>query len=399
MKIMKNLNLKKFGIKGLICVVAILCVCLYFVGMTIVKYNNAPKYNVQKIKRHTITETVEASGTINPVTTVNIGSQVSGMISAIYVDYNSEVKKGQILAQIDPSLFQAQVDKARGDLNTARANYEKTKSMLIYDKKNYERYKKLYTKRYVAKSELDLAEATYKSDVAALNGMSAQIAQASATLENNLTNLKYTKIISPVDGVVVSRDVDVGQTVAASFQTPTLFMVAQDLTKMQIEVNVSEADIGKVQVDQEVDYTLDGYSDQIFKGKVFQVRISPTTVNNVVTYNVIVVVDNDDQKLKPGMTANVSIITSKKVDVLGVPNEALKFTPAEITGGKKYKEQGLWVMRDKKPVRVTIETGAKNNDITEIISKDISDEEMVIIGYKNKDKKTTNDGRPPMRMF
>ncbi len=392
--------MKKFGIKGILIALVIVSLLFWGIAWAITQYNKTPRYKVRKIKRTTITETVEASGTINPVTTVNIGSQVSGMISAIYVDFNSKVTKGQLLAQIDPSLFQAQVEKAQGDLNSAKANYEKIKAMLIYDKKNYERYKKLYTKRYVAKSDVELAEATYKSDVAQLDAMSAQIAQANATLQNNLTNLKYTKIISPVDGVVVSRDVDVGQTVAASFQTPTLFMVAQDLTKMQIEVNVSEADIGRVAVGQDVDYTLDGYADMTFRGKVSQVRISPTTVNNVVTYNVIVEVDNEDQKLKPGMTANVSIITNRKDDALCVPNDALRFTPTEITGGQKYKEQGIWVMRDRKPVRVTIKTGAKNNDITEIISKDIKENERVIIGYRNADKNTGGTQKKrPMRMF
>lgn len=392
--------MKKFGIRKILIALVIVSLLFWGIAWVITQYNKTPRYKVRKIKRTTITETVEASGTINPVTTVNIGSQVSGMISAIYVDFNSKVTKGQLLAQIDPSLFQAQVEKAQGDLNSAKANYEKIKAMLIYDKKNYERYKKLYTKRYVAKSDVELAEATYKSDVAQLDAMSAQIAQANATLQNNLTNLKYTKIISPVDGVVVSRDVDVGQTVAASFQTPTLFMVAQDLTKMQIEVNVSEADIGRVAVGQDVDYTLDGYADMTFRGKVSQVRISPTTVNNVVTYNVIVEVDNDDQKLKPGMTANVSIITNRKDNALCVPNDALRFTPTEITGGQKYKEQGIWVMRDRKPVRVTIKTGAKNNDITEIISKDIKENERVIIGYRNADKNSGGTQKKrPMRMF
>ena len=392
--------MKKFGIRKILIALVIVSLLFWGIAWAITQYNKTPRYKVRKIKRTTITETVEASGTINPVTTVNIGSQVSGMISAIYVDFNSKVTKGQLLAQIDPSLFQAQVEKAQGDLNSAKANYEKIKAMLIYDKKNYERYKKLYTKRYVAKSDVELAEATYKSDVAQLDAMSAQIAQANATLQNNLTNLKYTKIISPVDGVVVSRDVDVGQTVAASFQTPTLFMVAQDLTKMQIEVNVSEADIGRVAVGQDVDYTLDGYADMTFRGKVSQVRISPTTVNNVVTYNVIVEVDNEDQKLKPGMTANVSIITNRKDNALCVPNDALRFTPTEITGGQKYKEQGIWVMRDRKPVRVTIKTGAKNNDITEIISKDIKENERVIIGYRNADKNSGGTQKKrPMRMF
>lgn len=350
-------------------------------------------------KVDTIVEAVEASGTVNPVNTVDIGSQVSGMIKDIYVDYNSKVTKGQLLAQIDPSLFQAQVDKARGDLEAARSNKAKIQAMLVYDKKNYERYKRLYEKNYVAKSDLDLAEATYKSDLAQIAAAQGTINQAQATLNNNLTNLRYTKIVSPVDGIVVSRAVDVGQTVAASFQTPTLFQVAQDLTNMQIEVNVSEADIGKIKKGQEVEYTLDGYADSVFHGKVTEVRIAPTTVSNVVTYTVIVDVDNKDQKMIPGMTANASIITNKSENVICVPTDALKFTPKEITGGKKYKEQGLWILRHNKPTRISIETGAKDSDRTEIISKELKENDRVIISKKGNKDKTAQGKRPPMRMF
>ena len=256
------------------------------------------------------------------------------MIKALYVDFNSRVKKGELLAQIDPSLFQAQVDQAQGNLSASKANYQKTKSILIFDEANYKRYKELYKKNYVAKSDLDLAESTYHADLASLNSMKASIAQSEANLQNNLTNLRYTRIISPVDGVVVSRSVDVGQTVAASFTTPTLFSVAQDLTKMQIEVSVSEADIGKVKEGQNVDYTLDGYPNETFKGKVSQVRISPTTVSNVVTYTVIVSVNNDNEILKPGMTANVSIITNTKKDALCVDNAAMRYTPLDVTKAK-----------------------------------------------------------------
>ena len=350
-------------------------------------------------KVDTIVEAVEASGTVNPVNTVDIGSQVSGMIKDIYVDYNSKVTKGQLLVQIDPSLFQAQVDKARGDLEAARSNKAKIQAMLVYDKKNYERYKRLYEKNYVAKSDLDLAEATYKSDLAQIAAAQGTINQAQATLNNNLTNLRYTKIVSPVDGIVVSRAVDVGQTVAASFQTPTLFQVAQDLTNMQIEVNVSEADIGKIKKGQEVEYTLDGYADSVFHGKVTEVRIAPTTVSNVVTYTVIVDVDNKDQKMIPGMTANASIITNKSENVICVPTDALKFTPKEITGGKKYKEQGLWILRNNKPTRISIETGAKDSDRTEIISKELKENDRVIISKKGDKDKTAQGKRPPMRMF
>ena len=356
-------------------------------------------YITVPVKRKTIIEAVEASGTVNPVNTVDIGSQVSGMIKEIYVDYNSKVKKGQLLAQIDPSLFQAQVDKARGDLEAARSNKAKVEAMLVYDKKNYERYKKLYTKNYVAKSDLDLAEATYKSDLAQIAAAQGTINQAQATLQNNLTNLRYTRIVSPVDGIVVSRAVDVGQTVAASFQTPTLFQVAQDLTNMQIEVNVSEADIGRIKKGQEVEYTLDGYADEVFHGKVTEVRIAPTTVSNVVTYTVIVDVDNKDQKMIPGMTANVSIITNKRENVICVQTDALRFTDKELTGGKKYKDQGLWVIKDNKPQRITIKTGAKDSDRTEIISENLKENDRVILKKRSEQDQKTQTRKPRMRMF
>ncbi len=381
----------------IIIIAAVLIITLLFIKMAASK--NKVSYKSVPIKKRTIIESVEASGIVNPVQTVDIGTQVSGTIKEIYVDYNSQVKKGQLLAQIDPSLFQAQVDKARSDLNAAKANYEKSKTMLEYEKKNYERYARLYTKNYVSRNDVDLAEANYKSNLAEVNAMKAQINQASATLENNLTNLRYTKIISPVDGVVVSRSVDVGQTVAASFQTPTLFLVAQDLTQMQIEVSVSEADIGKVKVGQEVSYTLDGYNDETFYGKVSQVRISPTTVSNVVTYTVIVDVTNEDNKLIPGMTANVSIITNKSEDTLAVPIAAFRFTPKEITGGKKYEKQGVWIMdKRKKPVRIEIQSGATDGDYTEIISNEIKEGDRVIIGTKGENS-TAATQRRPMRMF
>jgi len=385
--------------KNFIIIPALIISLIIITVIALVKANAKPEYKLSKVEKNTIIETVEASGTINPVKTVSIGSQVSGMIENIYVDFNSQVKQGQLLAQIDPSLFQAQVDKARGDLGAAKANYQKAKSILIYDEANYKRYKTLYKKNYVSKNDLDVAETDYHADLASLNAMSATIAQTSATLQNNLTNLRYTRIISPVNGVVVSRAVDVGQTVAASFQTPTLFTVAQDLTEMQIEVSVSEADIGKIKVGQNVDYTLDGYPDEIFKGKVSQVRIAPTTVSNVVTYTVIVSVNNDNGILKPGMTANASIITNKKENILCVENAALRFTPVEITGGKKFKEQGIWLLRKNKPARINIKMGVTDSDYTEIISNEIKEGDDVIIGSLKKKHDTSSSSMRPPRMF
>lgn len=357
------------------------------------------KYKLEPLAKRTIIQSVFASGTVNPVVTVSIGTQVSGTIKTIYVDYNSKVKKGQLLAEIDPALFDAKVQESQASLNNAQANYLKVKSVMENDRKTYNRYKTLYEKKYVAKSELDLAQSTYESNVAAVNAAKAQIAQARANLETNLTNLRYTKIISPVDGTVVSRAVDVGQTVAASFQTPTLFSVAQDLTKMQIDTNVVEADIGRVKVGQDVEYTIDGYPDETFTGKVSQVRISPTTVQNVVTYNVVIVIDNKDLKLIPGMTANVSIITDKKENVLCADSRALRFSPAKSKEGakkQKYKEYGVWILEKNKPVRVSVTTGANDDNYTEIISEKLKEGENVIIGIDDNSK----DSRAmKMRMF
>ena len=383
---------KRFIIIGVIIISLIL-------SLFIIKQNkNKVRYETVKISKNTIVQVVEASGTINPVTTVNIGSQVSGLIKEIYVDFNSQVKKGQLLAQIDTSLFEAQLQQATANIANAKANYQKILAIMENDKKTYNRYKNLYARNFIAKSEFDLAEATYFSDMAQLESAKAQISQAEASFKTASANMRYTKIISPVDGTVVSRAVDVGQTVAASFQTPTLFMVAQDLTNMQIETSVSEADIGKVKVGQEVNYTLDGYQDRVFHGKVTQVRISPTTVQNVVTYTVIVDVDNEEGLLIPGMTANVSIITSKKENIMTVPNSALKFTPITNGAVQRYKEQGIWVMENNRPKRVNITAGVSDDVNTEVISKDLKGDEVVIVGILNQ-KKSNKARGPRPRMF
>ena len=355
------------------------------------------RYITKPIQKCTITQVVEASGTINPVNTVSVGSTVSGLIQDIYVDFNSQVKKGQILAQIDPRNFEATVQQNEAQIANAQANVARLKAVVDYDKMMYERYKNLYAKNFVAKSELDQYKSTYYADVAQMNAAQAQVNQYRANLKIAQTNLGYTQIIAPVDGTIVSREIDVGQPVAASFQAPQLFTIAQDLTKMQIEVSVSEADIGKVQDGQDVTYTLDGYPDSVFKGKVTQVRISPTTVSNVVTYTVIVDVKNDDLKLIPGMTANVSIITDKSENVMCAPSIALKFNPN--TDGTRYKTQGIWIMEKKRPKRINIETGASDDTNTEIISQQLKEGDRVIVDSslsKSKDKGTQRRGP---RMF
>lgn len=387
--------------KRKIAIITLACLALLaFGGFLFKNKKQAKTYITEPLQKRTITQIVEASGTINPVQTVSIGSQVSGQISAIYVDYNSEVKKGQLLAEIDTSLFEAQVNQAKATIDNARANLAKIQATAANDRLTLNRYKNLYKRGFIAKSELDLAESTYASDVAQIRAAQAQINQALASYSTAESNLRYTKITSPVDGVVISRAVDVGQTVAASFQTPELFSVAQDLTQMQIEASVSEADIGKVKKEQEVEYTLDGYPDETFRGKVSQVRISPTTVSNVVTYSVIIDVENDDLKLIPGMTANVSIITSRKENILCAQNAALKFTPNTDGKGPKYEKQGIWMLSDNTPKRVEVETGVSDESYTEIISDKLKDGDLIITEAEEKGKNKANSKRKmPPRMF
>lgn len=376
-------------------------VAIAVIGGTITSsaIKNRVHYETTPITQCTITQVVEASGTINPVNTVSVGSTVSGLIKAIYVDYNSIVKKGQLLAQIDPANFEAAVQQNQAQINSAESDMAKIQAVTEMSRKTYYRYKNLYKKNFIAKSELDQAESDYLSNLAQIGAARAKINQARASYKTAMTNLGYTKIIAPVDGTIISREIDLGQPVAASFQAPELFTIAQDLTKMQIEVNVSEADIGKVKEGQQVTYTLDGYPDRLFYGKVTQVRISPTTVSNVVTYSVIVGVDNKDLTLKPGMTANVSIITSKSENILCAPSVALKYTPE--TDGKKYQSQGLWILANNKPQRIDIETGASDDTNIEVKSDKIKIGDKVIIGASNQVKKDKNSQqrRKPPGMF
>lgn len=358
-----------------------------------------PIFVTEKIERCTITQLVEASGTINPVNIVSVGSTVSGLIEEIYVDYNSEVIKGQVLAQIDPANFQDEVEQRQASILSAEANLARLKAQEVLNKKTLKRYERLHAKNFIAKSELDQAISDYDSVVAEINAAKAQIAQAKAQYKIALTNLGYTKIIAPVNGTIISREIDLGQPVAASFQAPELFTIAQDLKKMQIEVNVSEADIGEIKEGQKVIYTLDGYQDSEFEGKVTQVRISPTTVSNVVTYSVIVDVNNDDLKLKPGMTANVSIITDEKENVLCAPNMALKFTYIEGNSTKKYANQGIWILDKFHPKRVDIQTGASSDSEFEVISDKLKEGDLVILEQLKGSKQVPVKGRSRMRMF
>lgn len=376
--------------KYLIPAVAIVGVAFLYGGAD----KSKPEYVTTKLEKGTITQKVTASGIINPISTVNIGTQVSGTIAEIFVDYNSPVKKDQLLAQIDPALFEATVAQRRAALNIAKAELEVVKNDIVYYEKHLNRIKKLNSSRYSADKELESAQRDYDNAVVQKALKEAQINQAEAALQSAEIDLHYTKIVSPVDGIVVSKEVEVGQTVAASFQTPTLFNVAEDLTKMQIEASVVEADIAKVQEGQTVEFNVDSFPDEVFYGLVTQVRNEAVTTSNVVTYEVIIEINNKDLRLKPGMTANVNIITSEKDNVLLAPNKALRFYVSDENGEtKRYQDKGIWVMSKGKPERLSIKTGVSDDDYTEISGNGLREGTEIIV-----EDKTVSRRNSEMRM-
>jgi HlyD family secretion protein len=371
------------------------------------KKENALNFRTEKVSNGEIVSTITATGTVNAVTTVLVGTQVSGTIKAINVDFNSHVKKGQVIAQIDPATLEAQVEQAKANVLSARANLEKSEAALLDSKRITERNRELYPKNMLAKSEMDTSETNYEAAKAQVSVAKAQVAQAEAALKISEINLRYTKILSPVDGTVVSRNVDVGQTVAASFQTPTLFNIAQDLTKMQIDTSVAEADIGRILVGQSVEFTVDAYPEITFKGLVSEIRNAPIVVQNVVTYNVVVKVDNRELKLKPGMTANVSVIVSEKKGILKIPNVALRFKPSDthtkdVSKDKskdrtKEKDSGVWIVEGGKPKRIKVVTGINDGSFTELVSGDVIEGQELIVEAVSKPKGQQSNNPP--RMF
>jgi len=389
---------------------------------------NGQKFKTVQVTTGNIRATVTATGTMNAVITVLVGTQVSGMVKKLHADFNSPVKAGQVVAEIDPATFEAQVDNARANLLQAKAMVEKDKAALADATRIRDRNRELFAKNLIARADLDTSEATHDVDEAQLHSDMAQVSQNEATLRLAETNLRYTKIISPVDGTVVSRNVDVGQTVAASFTTPTLFTIARDLTKMQVDTNVDEADVGRVALGQDVEFSVDAYPDRVFHGTVSQIRIAPITVQNVVTYDVVITVDNTDLKLKPGMTANVSIIVANQKGVLKIPNAALRFRPSDKDLGKSGVDQStkeggrsqgaagaggpsgrtgapqggpgtagpagqrsyaVWILEQGKPKRVPITTGISDGMFTEVKGGDLKEGQDVIVESMASTKKNT----------
>lgn len=358
--------------------------------------NGVQEYKTAKVERGPLRSFVTATGTVNPVMSVLVGTQVSGRISALHADFNSLVKQGDLLAEIDPTIFEAQLEQSRANLTAAVAAVEKANATLDDAKRTKERNKELFAAQAVSRFDLDQAETNMELARAGLSGALANRRQAEAAVSSALTNLRYTKIQSPVDGTVVSRNVDVGQTVAASFQTPTLFNIARDLKQMQIDTAVNEADIGRVKLNQPVEFTVDAYGESVFKGIVQQIRIAPAVVQNVVTYDVVVRVDNPELKLKPGMTANVSIIIETRDAALKVPNGALRFKPKAPQ--KEHPKEtppihgsGVWIPAGGSPRHIAVQTGVSDGSYTEIASPELKEGMEVIV--ETLAQKAKNDQR------
>ena len=364
------------------------------------------QYVTAAIERGEVSRLVIATGTVNPVKTVEVGTYVSGPIKAIFVDFNSPVTQNQRVAQLDPRPFLMKVKQAEATVRTAQAQVKKDQADLTFKKQVLKRTRDLFERSLIAEQEVEATERDYEQAVAQLQLDRARTEQQAAALEEARINLGYTDIISPVDGVVVSRNVNVGQTVAASFQTPILFLIAQDLTKMQVNANVSESDIGGVVEGQRAFFSVDAYPDRQFWGQVAQVRNAPQTVQNVVTYDVVVTVENADFALKPGMTADISIISAHREGVLKVPLAALRFRPPDANGAAPSGERDrpaprlddpqIWIQTNDaslQPVRV--QPGVSDETDFELLNGSLSEGDQVVIGiqrHTGDDERTTLPG-------
>jgi len=372
------------------------------------------KFDTAKLERGRLVAKVTATGTLSAIVTVQVGSQVSGRVAELHADFNSKVKKGELIAKIDPQLFQAAVEQASANLVAAQGNLAKARAQAADAQRQAERSRQLVEKKLVAQADFDTAQSNADAAVAAAQAAEGTVAQARAALYMARVNLQYTDILSPTNGVVISRNVDVGQTVAASLQAPTIFVIAEDLAKMQVDTSVAEADVGRLRDGMPTTFTVDAYPTEVFKGRVRQIRNSPTTVQNVVTYDAVIDVDNAELKLKPGMTANVTFIYAEKDDVLKVPNAALRFKPppgfyvaeAGATGhggpvagsGRAEAGQGsgqararpdgrpetpdrrtLWVVKDGKPAPQKVRTGISDGTATELVESALEPGTEVVV--------------------
>ena len=368
-------------------------------------------YKTAAVERRAISARVTASGTLQARVTVQVGSQVSGRVQELFADFNSRVKKGDIVAKLDPQLFQASLQQAQASYASAQANVAKAEATLLDANRQYERAKTQRAEGLASQQDVDTAQTAASVAKASVDAAKSAVAQARAALNQDQVNLSLTVIKSPIDGVVISRSVDVGQTVAASMQAPVLFTIAEDLSKMHIEASVPESDVGRLAVDMPVEFTVDAFPGQRFKGTIAQVRNAAVTVQNVVTYTAIVAVDNPDLKLRPGMTATVNIVTAKKDDVLAVPNAALRFKPPASAlgsasargsagrpagsawaassgrprgggapgGGDDVERKTAYKLAGLTPVPVRLTTGITDGSFTELLGDTLKDGDQLIV--------------------
>ena len=402
----------------------VLIISVLIVGLVIggyVFFNGERKtpvrYRFASIERGAVVSLVTATGSINPVVLVQVGTQVSGMIKSLHADFNSVVKAGDIVAVIDPEPFRARRDQAASNLEMARANAARARTDLGQRKRELDRARSLLAQQFVSENDVDIALTNFQSAEAQVNLVLAQVKQTEAALNAAELDLKYTIIRSPVNGIVVARNIEVGQTVAASFATPNLFLIALDLTKMQVDTNVSESDIGGMTEGKEASFTVDAYPGQQFSGTIRQVRLAPINVQNVVTYNVVVAVDNRDLRLKPGMTANVSIVVAQREDVLRVPNAALRFVPPRTTqvaheakpirasssqrsstSGGSFVSANRFVWKqgaDGELESIPVQTGISDGTATELVSGALSEGDEVIVGIEQPRAELKASDLPP----
>jgi len=374
------------------------------------------RYKTVLVQRGAIVSAVTATGSINPMTTVQVGSQVSGMIESLHADFNSSVKKGQVVARIDPFPYRAKRDQASANLANAKAALIKATVDLSQRKRELDRVQSLLKQQFVSQAEVDTALTAHEGAIATLAVAEAAVKQAAAALESAELDLTYTVIRSPVDGNVISRQVEVGQRLSANFSIPTLFLIAEDLTQMQVDAAVSESDIGGMSIGKEATFTVDAYPGDRFQGRVRQVRNAPVSIQNVVTYDVVIGVENKDLRLKPGMTANVAIIVAQKDDALKVPNAALRFTPPKAerleatsnrvaaTGspaaGSRLNDQGpiktVWKLdASGDPEAVPIHMGISDGSVTEIMTDGLTETDEVIIGIESSRSSRKPESLPP----
>jgi HlyD family secretion protein len=359
-------------------------------------------FDTAAVTRGPIVARVTASGTLSALVTVQVGSQVSGRVQQIFVDYNSRVAKGEVIATIDPQLFEAAEAQAKANYVAAQDNLAKARAAALDADRQYERANNLFADKLVAQADLDTAQATYDEAKAEVGAAEGSVEQTRAALHQAEVNLAYTTIRSPIDGVVISRNVDVGQTVAASLQAPTLFVIAENLHKMQVDTSVAEADVGRLRSGMKASFTVDAFPNETFTGVVRQIRNAPQVVQNVVTYDAVIDIGNPDLKLKPGMTANVTFVYAQADDVLRIPNAALRFRPtpqllAWIGGGRpstpassaaggppareaeEANRRTIWALHAGVPAPTTIETGITDGTVTQVVAGDLRVGERVVI--------------------